>query len=683
MKVYESGKIRNVGIVAHGGAGKTSLTEAFLFNAGVISRLGKVDEGNTTTDYLPEEIKRKITIKMALAPLEWQNSKINFLDTPGYADFIGDVKGTLRVADSLIFTVCAVSGVEVQTQVIWDYAEENNLPRLFYINKMDRENADFSKVLDELQVFTQDNGKRIIPVQIPIGAENSFKGIIDIINLKALLYEEGTGKFQEAPIPTELENDVTTLRLNIIEAAAEGDDDLLIKYLDGAELTTDEIKSGLRNGIITSKVVPVLCGSALKNIGISPILDFIVEYFPSPLDAAVSSEVVDETLAALVFKTLADPYVGKISFLKVFNGTLKPEISVYNSNKENEEKIGQLFTMVGKQQHPVSEIKAGDIVTLTKLQFTATGDTLTNKQNPKQLEGIDFPEPNLPVAIQPKSKGDEDKLGNAIARLLEEDPTLRVKKDLETKETLLIGLGETHLDITLEKLHRKFGVDVEMATPKIPYRETIKVATQKIEGKHKKQSGGHGQYGHVFIDLAPIEEKEFEFEETIFGGSVPKQYIPAVEKGIKEAMTEGIVAGYPVTNVKVTLTDGSYHPVDSSEMAFKIAASLAFRKALEKAKPVLLEPYMQVEVTVPEKFMGDIIGDFNAKRGRILGMEPKGKYQIIRALAPLSEMYKYAIDLKSITQGRGSFTMAFAHYEEVPSVIANKIIEASKVAKTS
>ncbi|HHU31375.1 MAG: elongation factor G [Zhaonellaceae bacterium] len=679
MKTYESSKIRNVGIVAHGGAGKTSLTESLLFNVGAITRLGKVDDGNTAMDYLPEEIKRKITISTAMAPVEWNGYKINILDTPGYSDFIGDVIGTLRVVDSLIFLVCAVSGVEVQTEIIWDYADEKNIPRIVYVNKMDRENANFYNVLSQLQ--STFSGKHIIPIQLPIGAEDNFKGIIDLINMKALDFST-SGKIAETDIPAEYQDDAATYRLNLVEAAAEGDDELLMKYLEGEELSTEEIIQGLKIGINQGKVVPVLCGSALKNIATSPLLDIIIDYLPSPTsNISDDKDLSKEPFSALVFKTVADPYVGKINYLRVFSGSLKADSVVYNVNKENDEKISQLFIMTGKNQQTVAEAKPGDIVALTKLQTATTGDTLTTKGNPQTLEGIEFPSPTLTVAVQPKSKGDEDKLSNAISRLLEEDPTIRLEKNTETRETLLSGMGEIHLDIVVERLQRKFGVEVVTSDPKIPYRETIKIAANNIEGKHKKQSGGHGQYGHVFINLEPNYESEFEFHETIFGGAVPKQYIPAVEKGIREAMPEGILAGYPVTNVKVTLTDGSYHPVDSSEMAFKIAAAIAFKKALEKANPVLLEPYMNVEVSVPEQFMGDIIGDFNSKRGRILGMEPKGKYQLIKACAPLAEMYRYAIDLKSITQGRGSFKMSFAQYEEVPQHIAEKIIENARNAK--
>lgn len=677
MKVYPTGKIRNVAIVAHGGAGKTSLAEALLYNSGAIKRLGKVDDGNTTTDYLPEEIKRKVTINAALAPCEYRDHKINLIDTPGYADFIGDVKGALRVADSLMVTLCAVSGVEVQTEAVWEMADQNNLPRVCYINKMDRENANFYRVLDMLK---ETFGGNIVPLQLPIGAEANFVGVIDLLNMKAYKYDNGAA--QEIPIPEEYQDDVETYREALVEAAAETDDELLMKYLEGEELTDSEVQAALTKGIKTNKLTPVLCGSALQNIAVSPLLDLIVDYMPSPADAVGkdADTLQQDPFAALVFKTLADPYVGKVSFFKVYSGVLKADSVVYNANKEADEKISQIFVMRGKQQEQVPEIMPGDIGALTKLQHTNTGDTLTSKSQPVSLEGIDFPEPTLSVAIAPKSKGDEDKLGNALSRIMEEDTTLRLEKNLETKETILTGMGELHLDITLEKLQRKFGVEVEMSTPKVPYRETIRTAVNRVEGKHKKQSGGHGQYGHVYIDMEPLPDEEFQFAETIFGGAVPKQYIPAVEKGVKEAMQEGILAGYPVTNIKVTLVDGSYHSVDSSEMAFKIAAALAFRKAMEKAKPVLLEPVMNVEITVPEQFMGDIMGDINSKRGRILGMEPQGKYQLIRAQVPLSEMYRYAIDLKSITQGRGSFKMEFAQYEEVPAHIAEKVIEAAKAA---
>ncbi|NLW06750.1 MAG: elongation factor G [Clostridia bacterium] len=680
MNVYPSNNIRNVGIVAHGGSGKTSLAEALLFNAGATKRLGKVDEGNTVTDYHPEEIKRKVSINTSLAIAEWQKHKINLLDTPGYSDFFGDVLAALRVVDSLLVVISAVDGVKVQTEIVWEEADKRNkMPRLVYINKMDRENANFHKVIDSMREKLSGN---IVPLQLPIGAAETFSGIIDLLEQKAYTYDKN-GNEKETAIPAEYNDEAASLREAIVEAAAEGDDELLMKYLEGEELTAQEIKSGLKKAIAEGKVIPVLCGSALKNMAVKPVLNYIKDYLPSPVEVAdrTAADLEKDNLAALVFKTLADPYVGKLSMFRVYSGVLKSDSVVYNSNRESEEKIGQIFTLQGKNQLPVSELKAGDIGAVAKLQVTTTGDTLCSKANPVQLPTIEFPEPTLPLAIKPKSKGDEDKLSNALARLLEEDPTLRLSKNNETRETILTGMGETHIDITMERLQRKFGVEVETSIPLVPYRETIRGTANRVEGKHKKQTGGHGQYGHVFIDISPLPDNEFEFTETIFGGAVPRQYIPAVEKGIREAMQEGILAGYPVTNIKVNLADGSYHTVDSSEMAFKIAAALAFRKALEQAKPVLLEPIMNVEITVPEQFMGDIMGDLNSRRGRILGMEAQGKNQIIRAQVPLAEMYRYAIDLKSITQGRGHFKMEFDKYEEVPVSIAEKVIQETKKNK--
>jgi elongation factor G len=682
VKVYPTRSIRNVALVAHGGAGKTSLTEAMLFNTGAIKRLGKVDEGNTTTDFQPEEIKRKITVSAAMAPCEWRDYKLNVIDTPGYSDFIGEVKGALRVVDGVVTVLCAVAGVEVQTEIVWDYAEELQLPRIAFINKMDRENANFYQVLDRMgQVFSQ----KIVPLQLPMGMAEEFAGIIDLLHLQAYKYEAGSGKHHQVDIPDIYADEVAKYRETLIEVAAEADDELLMKYLDGEELTNDEIVAGLSKGVKNATVVPVLCGSALNNMAVQPLMDVMIDYLPSLAETSPDSgkDMEKEPLSAFVFKTFADPYVGKLSFFRVYSGVLKTDTTLYNANRETEEKVSQLLIMQGKNQQSVPELKPGDIGTLAKLQVTTTGDTLTTKAKPIILPGIEFPAPTLAVAIYPKTKGDEDKLGNALARILEEDATLRLEKNVETKETLLTGMGEMHLDITMERLQRKFGVEVETTHPKIPYRETIRVAVTRVEGKHKKQTGGHGQYGHVYIDMEPFTEEPFEFRETIFGGSVPKNYVPAVEKGIRESLNEGVLAGYPVTNVRVTLTDGSYHPVDSSEMAFKIAAGLAFRKALEQAKPVLLEPVMNVEIVVPEQFMGDIIGDLNSKRGRIMGMDPQGKTQIIRAQVPLSEMFRYAIDLKSITQGRGSFKMEFSQYEEVPANTAEKIIEAAKSAKSS
>jgi len=676
LKTYTSDKIRNVSVVAHGGAGKTSLTEAMLYNTGLTSRLGKVDDGTTVTDYLPEEIKRKVTITSTLAPIEWNNNKVNLVDTPGYADFIGEVKGTLRAVDNVLMVVCGVSGVEVQTEVIWDFANEKEMPRIIFVNKLDRENANFFKVLEELK---DTFGAGIVPIQIPIGAEAQFSGVVDILQQKAFTFTDG--KMTEIDIPGDLQDQVQEYRDALMEAAAEGDDDLLMKYLEGEELSTEEIITGFKKGVREGKIFPVLAGSALKNIGIQTLMNALVEFLPSPVEIS-DKDLLNEAPAALIFKTLADPYVGKLSLFRVFTGKLKTSDSIYNANKEKEEKVGNFLMVRGKTQENLSEVVAGDIAAVAKLQVTSTGDTLCTKPKPVILEGIEFPEPTLAVAISPKSRGDEDKVGNALSRLLEEDPTLSIEKNTETKETILRGMGDLHLDIIAERMKNKFGVEVEMRTPKVPYRETIRNSI-KVQGKHKKQSGGAGQYGDVWLELAPLPDADFEFTEKIFGGAVPRNYFPAVEKGVREAMSGGILAGYPVTNVKVTLVDGSYHPVDSNEMSFKIAGSLAFRKGMEKANPVLLEPIMNVEILVPEQFMGDIMGDLNSKRGRIMGMEPKGKFQVIKAQAPLAEMYRYAIDLKSITQARGSFKMELSHYEDVPQRIAEEIINAKKEEKSS
>lgn len=677
MRVYNSEKLRNIGILAHGGAGKTSLTEALIYNAGHTTRLGKVDDGTTVTDYLPEEIKRKVTVSTTLAPIEWKDQKINVLDTPGYADFVGEVRSALRVIDGIVLVVDGVAGVEVQTEVHWESAEEEEIPRIIFVNKLDRENANYYRVLDNLK---DKFGIKVIPVMLPIGAEDSFSGVIDILKQKAYKFE-GT-KISEISVPEELKADMEKYRESLIEAAAEGDDEILMKYLDGESLTDAEVFSGLREGVMKAKVVPVFCGSALKNIGIQPLLDAFVELIPSPIDAlkGEGKEAMQKPLAAIVFKTMADPYVGKLSFIRVMSGVLKSDASIYNVSKQKDERFGSLLVMRGKNQDTVSEAQTGDIVCIAKLADTNTGDTLGIKDKTPLLEGVSFPEPNFSVSVKAKSRNDEDKVGVALAKLVEEDRTIRLEKNSETKETILSGMGETHLDIIIERLLKKFGVEVMTDTPRVPYRETIR-GTAEYEYKHKKQSGGHGQYGHVKLRFEPFPDAEFEFTETIFGGAVPKNYHPAVEKGVREAMSEGVLAGYPLTNIKVTLFDGSYHDVDSSEMSFKIAASMCFKKGVEKASPVLLEPIMNVEIHVPEQFMGDIMSDLNTKRGRILGMEPQGKMQVIKAQVPLAEMYRYTIDLKSITQGRGSFNMEFDHYEDVPQQVTKDIVEKAAQAK--
>lgn len=688
MKEYRSDKLRNVGIVSHGGAGKTSLTEALLFNSGAVNRLGRVDDGTSTTDFEPEEIKRKVTISAALAPCEWRDHKINFVDTPGYADFVAEVKGTLRAVDSALIVLCAASGVEVETEKVWNYADELNLPRIGFINKMDRENADFFSTLSAMKERLSSS---VVPLQLPIGAEDSFTGIVDLIKMKAVNCATGN-KFIEGEIPEDLLEKALEARQSIIEAVAETDDDLLVKYLDGEELTDDEITTGLLKGIAQAKVFPVLCGSAYKNIGVQQLLEAILNYIPSPSTKVtvglhpVSKDIlerkVNDPFSAIVFKTTADPFVGRLSYIRIMSGIMKPDSTLYNSSKEKAERIGNIFTLRGKTQDALTNAYAGDIVVVAKLQETTTGDTLADKDKPLIYEPITYPKPMFTMCIEAKNKGDEDKISNALNRLMDEDPTFKVRKDAETAQLLVSGMGELHTDILAERMKRKFGVDVLLRDPKIPYRETIR-SSVKIEGKHKKQSGGHGQFGHVWLQLDPLEPgKQFEFVDSIFGGAVPRQYIPAVEKGVREAMNGGILAGYPMVDIRVTLYDGSYHTVDSSEMAFKIASAGALRKGALQAKPVLLEPVYNLEVKVPDSFMGDVIGDLNGKRGRVLGMEPIGKgISLVKAQVPFAEMFRYTVDLRSITQGRGNYDMGFSHYEEVPQRIAEAIIANAKKEK--
>ncbi|MGI6604231.1 MAG: elongation factor G [bacterium] len=688
MKDYATDKIRNVALISHGSAGKTSLAEALLYTSGGSDRLGRVDEGNTVADYDPDEIKRKITINAALLPCEWTGHKVNLLDTPGYADFIGDVIGALSVADAALVLACAASGVEINTHRVWRMAEEKGLPRLVFVNKLDRENANFTRTLEQIQ---SELSPRAIALQLPIGQEANFRGIVDLVNMKAF-YFEGT-KLKETSIPEDLLSMAEEHREKLIEAAAETDDELTMKYLDGEELSQDEIVQGLRRGTLEGKLFPVLCGAAYQNKGSQLLLDAIVHYLPSPLDrpAVPAMENGEEifieadpngSLVAQAFKTVADPFVGKLTYFRVFRGNFTSDSTVYNTSKEKAERVGQVFIPRGKVQNPVNAVGTGDIGAVAKLQETATGDTLCNeKDRGLTLPALKFPAPSYSVAIAAKSKGDEDKLSTGLARLMEEDPTITVRKEVETRELICSGMGDVHIDVTMERLRRKFGVEVITSTPSVPYRETLRKPV-KIEGKHKKQTGGHGQYGHVWLEMEPLPEGTgFQFEEKIFGGAVPKQYIPAVEKGVREAMQEGILGGYPVVDVKVTLVDGSYHPVDSSEMAFKIAASMAFKKGAEQAGAVLLEPIMNLEVTVPDTYMGDVIGDLNSKRGRILGLEPTGGLQVVKAQVPAAELSKYAIDLRSLTQGRGSFVMTFDHYEEVPGRIAEEVVAQARKNK--
>ena len=664
MQVYQTGDIRNIGIAGHSGSGKTSLLETMLFNTGVTNRLGKVEDGTTVTDYLPEEIKRQVTISASLAPVEWNGTKLNMIDTPGYADFIGEVISTTRAVDNMLMVVCGVAGIEVQTEVIWDIAANNKLPRVIFINKLERENSCFETVVEAMRAKY---GTGIVPLQLPMGKEADFVGMIDLLNEKAYKFEEG--KSVEIPIPEEYMEDYESQRTYLIEVAAESCDELLLKYLEGEVPTNKEIRSALRMGIAHGEIFPVVGGSVAKNMGLDVMMDVLVDLLPIPTVNAQAPA------SAIVFKTLADPFVGKLSFLKVIDGQFNAGDGIYNVNNDVEEKVGSFIIPCGKQQSTVTTVNAGDIVAIAKLQNTQTSNPLTVKgQSVPELAPIKFPAPNLTFALAPKSRDDDDKMSNALGRLLEEDPTLSLEKNAETHETLLSGVGETHLEVVAERFKNKFGVDVVLKPAQIPYRETIKKKVE-IQGKHKNQSGGAGQYGDVWLRIEPSEE-EFVFAEEVFGGAVPKNYFPAVEKGVREAMSQGILAGYPLGNIKVTLYDGSYHPVDSNEMAFKIAASTGFKLGAEQAGPVLLEPIMDMRITVPEAYMGDIMGDLNSKRGRIMGMEPTadGKQQIILAQAPMAEVQKYVIDLKAMTQGRGKFTMTLDHYEEVPAKIAEKII---------
>lgn len=673
MKVYKTENIRNIAIASHQGTGKTSLAEAIVFQTGAANRLGKVTEGNTLSDYSPEEVKRKVSVNTSLLACEWHDTKLNILDVPGFLDFAGELDAALPVCENVLMTVDAAAGVGVGTELIAEKARAQGKAMVIFINKMERENADFDKCVAAL---SDTLGIQAVPVQLPIGQEASFKGVVNVLSKKAYLFEGG--KTTETEMPADMADAVDDAHMRLMEYAAEGNDETLMKYLDGEELTDDEIKIGLRGAIAKGVLAPVLCGSALNNMGVDILLGFSAAYLPSPQDC-LPEEDEQKPLAALVFKSISDPFVGKLNLFKICQGSMKGVTTLYNSTKGKEEKIGGLATMLGKTTVPVTELAWGDIGVFSKLANTGTNDTLCLKDKQVELPAIEFSRPNYTVAIQPKSKADEDKLGAALQKILEEDPTLLCVKDPITKQTLLTGMGDTHIDITMDRLVRKFNVLVDMVERTLPYRETIRGKATHVEGKHKKQSGGHGQYGHVFIDVEPCYDEDFVFEEKIFGGSVPKQYIPAVEKGLKEAIMEGVLAGYPVSNIKVTLTDGSYHDVDSSEMAFKIATNIAFRKACEQAKPVLMEPIMDVEIRVPDAYTGDIMGDVNgARRGRIMGMEKDGKVQVINARIPLAELSRYTIDLKSMTQGRGKFTMEPAGYEEAPANVAEKVIAKSK-----
>jgi elongation factor G len=680
MPKYGLENIHNVVLLSHGGAGKTSLSEAMLFDAGAINRLGKVDDGSSTSDYDPDEAKRRISINLSILPLTWRDRKINIFDAPGYADFVGEVKAAMRVSEGAIITVCARSGVEVGTEMVWDYCEEAKLPRLVYINKMDRENADFAKVVNEVKTKL---GGRCYPIQITIGAASSFKGVVDLLTMKAYV----GSPTKEAEVPAEVKAQAEAYREKLVEAIAEVDDKLIEKYLGGEQLSLEELTATLRKGVVSGKIVPIIAGSALQNVAVTKVMDAIFDYLPLPKEqkvvAASGATDPSETapLAALVFKTTADPYVGKLTYFRVYNGVISSNSQTYNANQGANERIGQLYMMRGKTQEPVTEIRAGDIGAVAKLNVTATGDTLCTQDKQMKLTSIVFPKPIFREAVYPKTKTDIDKMGSALSRLTEEDQTLKVHRELGTGETILSGMGDTHLSVAAEKMQRKFGVNVELSIPKVPYRETI-TTPAKAEYKHKKQSGGHGQYGHVLLELEPKPDRgPCEFDERVVGGSVPRNYIPAVEKGVVEAYNEGCLAGYPVIGVKAILYDGSFHPVDSSEICFKIAGAGAFKKGLADGRPILLEPIMNLKVTVPNDLTGDIIGDLNTKRARVLGMNPEGGTNVIEAQVPLAEIQRYSIDLKSMTQGRATYMLEFDHYEEVPANITQKLIAQKQAEK--
>ncbi len=666
MPSPEVERLRNIALLSHSGAGKTSLSEALLFTSGATTRMGKVEEGNTVSDYEPEEAKRGGSIQTSLIPCQWKEHKLNFLDTPGYDDFLGEQVSALRVADAAVIVVAAPAGLEVGTERAWNLCQERELPRVIFVNKMDRENADFNRTVEQIR---EQFGRRCVPIQVPVGAEQSFKGVIGLLD-------------PSAQVPDGLEAEVSTARELLVEAVAETDDDLATKYLEGEELTGEEMLEGLKKGILAGQIVPILAGAATQNLGASELLDAAVNYLPSPVETQPDDLTPDPDapLVVQVFKTTADPYVGKLSLFRVYQGTFKSDSQVWDANTEQAERVGQLYTMRGKNQEQTPSVIAGDIGAVAKLSSTNTGDTLCQRENARTLDAYQFPVGNYTMAVYPKSKADVDKMSGALARIVEEDPTLKTTREPGTSETLLTGLGDAHLEAVIEKIRRKFGAELSLQLPKVPYKETITVSTRS-EYRHKKQTGGHGQYGHVLLRLEPLGRGEgFQFGQEVVGGAVPKEYIPPVEKGVTRALDEGVLAKYPITDLKVVLFDGSYHEVDSSGISFEIAASHALRQGVSSGKPVLLEPILKLSITVPDSYTGDIMGDLNAKRGRILGMTPQDGMTVIDAEVPQAEALRYAIDLRSMTQGRGTYTSEFSRYEEVPQQISQRVIEQAKEA---
>jgi elongation factor G len=691
VKIYETKDIRNVGVVGHGDSGKTTLTAGLLYTAGASNRLLRVDEGNTITDFDEEEIQRKITISTAIAYLEWKKNKINILDTPGYNIFINDTRAALVATDASVVVVDGVAGVEVQTEKVWEFSDDFKLPRAIVINKLDRERADFKRALESVQEFF---GRSAVPIQIPIGSERDFKGVIDLVRMKAYTYTpDGDGKGQEGEIPAELGSDAQKAHEALVEMVAEGNDAFMEEFFDQGTLSPEHMIEGLRSAMREMRLYPVLCASAMRNIGTDLVLNLIAENLSAPNDragmpASADGKEVTEKIAesgpcsAFVFKTTADPFAGRISYFKVITGVLKNDANLVNVSKGSAERVSHIGAPQGKTLTPVTELHAGDIGGVAKLKETFTGDTLADKGFHLIYTPVKLPEPSIAFAIEAKSRQDEDRMGNAVHRILEEDQSLRFYRDPQTKEFLLAGSGQQHVEVVVSRLKKRYGVDVALKAPKIPYRETIR-GNADVQGRHKKQTGGHGQFGDCWIKMEPLPRgAQFEFKNEIFGGSIPKNYIPAVEKGILEAASNGFLAGYPMVDFRVILYDGSYHDVDSSELSFKLAARKAFKNAMQQARPALLEPIMNVEIQAPVEYAGDLMGDLNGRRGRIAGMDTKGATQIIRAQVPMAEMLNYQNDLTSMTQGRASFTMEFDHYDFVPQLQADKIIAAAKAART-
>ncbi|MDD2397825.1 MAG: elongation factor G [Tissierellia bacterium] len=664
MKTYNADKIRNVALLGHSSCGKTTITEALLLNTKVTNRMGKVEDGNTVSDFDKEEKERQVSIGTSIIPIEYQDTKTNFLDTPGYFDFVGEVYGALKVADSAVLVIDASSGIEVGTEKSWKYLEQRNMPRIIFVNKLDKENIKFDELLDNLR---DKFGKKVIPFALPIGKGENTDGYMDILKGQSYIGSNPVETFPDTAAKAE------ELKAILMESVAETDEALLEKYFEGEEFTDEEIHTGLKNAVLAGELVPVIVGAATKGLGADMLMNTVIEYLPNALDANSLKGDPSEPLSAFVFKTIVDPFVGKISLYKVMSGTMKKDADVYNADSAETERIGSVFSLRGKDQIDVSGVEAGDIGATSKLQHFKTGDTISLKSAPVTYDRIDFPKPCYFMAITGKTKDSDEKIGTGLHRLNEEDPTFSIDRNVETKELVVGGQGSIQLDVIASKLKNNYKVDVDLNAPKVAYRETIK-GKSDVQGKHKKQSGGAGQYGDVHIRFEPSQE-EFEFAEEIFGGSVPRNYIPAVEKGLRECLDKGVLAGCKVVNVKATLYDGSYHDVDSNEMAFKIAASLAFKKGMMEAKPILLEPIAKVEVNIPDEYLGDIMGDMNKRRGRILGMEQQlDGSQIVKAEAPMAEMYTYAIELKSMTQARGTFEVEFLRYDEMPSNLAEKVI---------